>query len=83
MDVMRGRLLRRHPKVRIRGNLGQAACWHEGATTCTRCSRAAIIRLVRLWFSDPGLVKAVDRVQGEPEVADLFEHAVQRGLVGE
>jgi hypothetical protein len=38
---------------------------------------------VRLWFWDPGLVKAVYRVQGEPEVADLFEHAVQRGLVGE
>ena len=41
------------------------------------------IRLVRLWFSDLGLVKPVYRVQGEPEVADLGEHAVQRGLVGE
>ena len=83
MDIMRGRLLRRHPEVRIGGNLRQAACWHEGATTDARCSRAAIIRLVRLWFSDPGLVKAVYRVQGEPEVADFGEHAVQRGLVGE
>jgi hypothetical protein len=82
-DVMRGWLLRRHPKVRIRGNLRQAACWHGGAATYTHCSRAAIIRLVRLWFSPPGLVKAAYRVQGEPEVADLGEHAVQRGLVGE
>jgi pimeloyl-ACP methyl ester carboxylesterase len=65
------------------GNLRPAVCWHEGATTCTHCSRAAVIRLVRLWFSPPGLVKAVYRVQGEPEVADLGEHAVQRGLVGE
>jgi len=83
MDVMRGRLLWRHPKVRIRGNLRRAACWHEGAITCTRCSRAAVIWLVRFWFWGPGLVEAVYRVQGEPEVADLGEHAVQRGLVGE
>jgi hypothetical protein len=37
-----------------------------------------IIVLFRLWFPDPRLIAAVDRVQGEPEVADLGEHAVQR-----
>jgi hypothetical protein len=49
----------------------------------THRSRAAVIGLVRLWFWPAGLVEAVYGGQGEAEVADLGEQAVQCGLVGE
>jgi hypothetical protein len=82
VDVMRGRLLRRHPKVRIRG---ESSAGSPLARRCYPyiCSGAAGTPLLCLKFAAPGLVKAMYRDQGEPEVADLGEHAVQRGLVGE
>ena len=46
-------------------------------------ARAAVVGLVRFWLWGGGLVEAVDGGQGEAEVADFGEHAVQGGLVGE